>query len=97
MTPFRPSRDDPGNDPFLLWKVRLFVLGAGLGIWGMAAEIPLLVWVGMGFLAIGVLLRAASARQRTAGYEDDEDDEVDEVDDGEVESSGDDDAPDPTI
>ena len=55
---FRPDRDRrDDDDPFLLWKVRLFVIGAGLGFAGMMLEMPVLLWLGIGALFVGVALR----------------------------------------
>ena len=55
---FRPDRSrTEGDDPYLLWKVRIFVVGAGLGFIGMMTEIPAVLWTGVVLLTIGVALR----------------------------------------
>ena len=60
---FRPSRERSGrDDPYLLWKVRLFVIGAVLALVGMAFVMRWLVWVGIGVLVVALLLRFLPAR-----------------------------------
>ncbi len=60
---FRPSRDRPDrSDPYLLWKVRLFVTGAALALVGMALVMRWLVWAGIGILVVALLLRFLPAR-----------------------------------
>ena len=61
---FRPDRTPrDGDDPFLLWKVRLFVVGGGLGIAGMVTEWSVLLWGGIAVLAAGVARRFGSRQQ----------------------------------
>jgi hypothetical protein len=50
----RGGRPDP---PFLVWKVRIFSVGAGLGLGGIFLDQALLIWAAIGVLGIGVLLR----------------------------------------
>ena len=60
---FRPSREQSGrSDPYLLWKVRLFVIGAALALVGMALVMRWLVWAGIGILVVALLLRFLPAR-----------------------------------
>lgn len=55
---FRPSRTRrDGADAFLVWKVRLFAVGAAIALAGMALTWRWLVWVGIGTLAAGMALR----------------------------------------
>lgn len=54
---FRPSRAQRGSDRWLRLKMAIFVVGAAVGIAGMATENDLLVGVGIIVLAAGVLLR----------------------------------------
>lgn len=55
---FRISRKPPGeSDPYLQWKVRLFMLGAVIAAAGMTTEISWLVWAGVAVLAVGLGLR----------------------------------------
>lgn len=55
---FRPSRDrSRADDPFVVWKVRIFALGAACALAGIGFEISWVVWVGVGVLACGLLLR----------------------------------------
>lgn len=55
---FRPSRKNTGkNDRFLMWKIRLFVVGAGLAFAGMALDQAWPVWAGMTALAAALVLR----------------------------------------
>lgn len=57
MTPFRPSREDRGPDPYLDWKIGLFLVGAGLAVTGMVTENSLLIWFAITAIAIGLGLR----------------------------------------
>ena len=60
---FRPSREQSGrSDPYLPWKVRLFVIGAALALVGMALVMRWLVWAGIGILVVALLLRFLPAR-----------------------------------
>lgn len=55
---FRPSRTRrDGADAFLVWKVRLFAVGAAIALAGMALTWRWLVWVGIGALAAAMALR----------------------------------------
>ncbi len=54
---FRPSRERRGEDRFLAWKVRVFVAGAALEFAGIGMSLSWLVWVGIGVLVVGLLLR----------------------------------------
>ena len=53
---FRLSRD-PGDERFLHLKVLVFVLGASVGLAGMATNRIWLINVGVGILIIGFILR----------------------------------------
>ena len=60
---FRVSRDrNPDNQALVVWKVRLFALGAAFALAGMALTLRWLVWAGIGVLAAGVALRLAPNR-----------------------------------
>jgi hypothetical protein len=61
---FHASRDTQGDDRFLRLKVIIFVIGAALGIAGMSSRRDWLVATAIGVLAIGIVLRVLSARQR---------------------------------
>ena len=55
---FRPTRDrSRADDPLVLWKLRLFGVGAALALAGIGFEVRWVVWCGIGVLAIGLLLR----------------------------------------
>lgn len=54
---FRPSRQRRGEDRLLAWKVGAFVVGAALAFSGMGMSLSWLVWVGIGVLAVGLVLR----------------------------------------
>ena len=54
---FRPSRERRGEDRLLAWKIRVFVVGAVLGLAGMALSLSWLVWAGIGVLGVGLVLR----------------------------------------
>jgi len=45
----------------LTWRVRLFAVGAGLGLGGMFLEQPFLIWAAVIVLGVGVLLRFRAA------------------------------------
>ena len=60
---FRLSRKRAeGEDRFLAWKVRLFMIGAVAAFAGMAMSRPWLVWVGVAVLAVAMVLRFLPAR-----------------------------------
>lgn len=61
MMMFRVSRD-PGDERFLHVKILLFVLGAGVGLAGMATNRIWLVNIGIGILVIGFILRLIKQR-----------------------------------
>lgn len=52
------SRDRRGPDPYLEWKVGTFVVGAALGIAGIALEARWLVWAALVVLGAGFVLAA---------------------------------------
>ncbi len=54
---FRPSRERYGPDPYYHWKVILFTMGAGIGLFGMISNRDWLVLVAIPVLAAGVALR----------------------------------------
>ena len=59
----------------LTWRVRLFAVGAGLGLGGIFLEQPLLIWAAVVVLGTGVLLRfrAGSPGEDTDSGDDPED------------------------
>lgn len=57
MSPFRPDRRRRGADPLLPHKMLLFVAGAVLGMIGMATDRNWIVYLAVGVLAVGLLLR----------------------------------------
>ncbi|HEX7051008.1 MAG TPA: hypothetical protein VF188_12440 [Longimicrobiales bacterium] len=54
---FRPSRERRGPDPYLNWKIALFITGGALGAAGMLRNDGRLVAAGIAVLAVGVVLR----------------------------------------
>ena len=54
---FRPSRERYGPDPLYEWKVILFSVGAGMGLFGMISNRDWLVLAAIPVLAVGVTLR----------------------------------------
>ena len=54
---FRPTRERRGEDRFLAWKGRAFVVGAAVALAGIGMSLPWVVWAGIGVLAAGLLLR----------------------------------------
>lgn len=61
---FRPSRESHGPDPFLQWKIVIFIIGAVVGLAGVATENRWLVGIGIVVLISGMLLRALGRRGR---------------------------------
>jgi len=61
---FRPSRESRGPDPFLQWKIVIFIVAAIVGLAGVATENRWLVGIGIVVLISGVLLRALGRRAR---------------------------------
>ena len=51
------DRDRKGEDPQLDWKIRLFLMGAGLAVVGIGLNSRLIVGVAMAVLLVGFLLR----------------------------------------
>jgi hypothetical protein len=51
------------SDRFVEWKVGIFFLGAALWVAGAILGLQWLVWVAIGVLLIGVLLRFAPEEQ----------------------------------
>lgn len=72
---FRADRGHKGADPYLTWKVRLFAIGATLGLAGIVLDITALVWAAIAVLVVGFLLRFfpvfGSRSDHDAGPEDD--------------------------
>ena len=62
-------RGDRGPDPFVWPKVLLFVVGAVLGLVGMAMEESILVTVAILVLFVAVALRVAGGRRKTDGQD----------------------------
>lgn len=54
---FRPSRDPGRPDRFFVLKSLILVLGASLAAVGMASDNSVLVYVAMGVIAVGIILR----------------------------------------
>lgn len=60
---FRPSRKRTGaDDPLVAWKLRIFALGAALALAGIGFDTAWIVWVGIGVLGAGLLLRLLPMR-----------------------------------
>lgn len=53
----RPTRKRKGEDRFLAWKVRVFVVGAAVALAGIGMSLSWVVWAGIGVLVVGLLLR----------------------------------------
>lgn len=64
MSLFRPSRERRGPDPYVAHKMIVFVAGAAFGFAGIATEREWLVYLGIGVLLIGMLLRLATHRHQ---------------------------------
>ncbi len=60
---FRASGSQQAEDDrYVLWKVRLFALGAALALAGMVWTVRWLVWAGIAALAAGLALRLLPRR-----------------------------------
>ena len=69
------NRSRRGEDPYLDWKVRLFLVGAVVALVGMARDATWMVLGGMLILLAGASLRFfPGGRARGPSPEDDEDD-----------------------
>lgn len=62
MAFFRASRERRGPDPHLNIKIAIFVIGAALGLAGIALNQRWFVYAAIGVLAVGVILRAIDKR-----------------------------------
>lgn len=60
MSLFRPDRTRRGTDRFLPVKMMLFVIGAALGMIGMATDRNWIIYIAVGVLVVGLLLRFAN-------------------------------------
>lgn len=54
---FLVDRSHRTDDRFLVWKVRLFAIGATLGLAGIFLDVKALVWAAIGVLVVGFFLR----------------------------------------
>jgi hypothetical protein len=70
---FRPSRSRAGPDRWVHHKMLLFVLGAALGLTGVALDSTVLVNIGIVVLLVGVLLRFAGRHREAAALRGDGD------------------------
>ena len=61
---FRPSRQRRGEDPYLIAKTLLLLVGTAIGIAGISFSSSAIVWTGIGVLAIGMILRLMGDRRR---------------------------------
>ncbi|MGI9626973.1 MAG: hypothetical protein ACR2QM_09070 [Longimicrobiales bacterium] len=61
---FRPDSRHKADEGLLLWKVRLFIVGAALGVGGMVTENPWVLWSGVGVLMVGMTLRFFGGRTK---------------------------------
>lgn len=57
MTPFRPDRRRRGPDRFLAHKMLLFITGAVMGMIGIATDRNWIIYLAVGVLVVGLLLR----------------------------------------
>ncbi len=77
------DRSRRGPDPFLRWKVRLFLAGAVVALLGMARDSSWLLGVAVAFLGAGFVLRFIPRD----GEEDCEEDYGEDEEEGEEEGS----------
>jgi hypothetical protein len=60
---FRPSRERTAHDPETVkHRMTIFVIGAVVAVAGMASGTSWIIYIAVGILAIGVLLRVAQKR-----------------------------------
>jgi uncharacterized membrane protein YuzA (DUF378 family) len=60
---FRPSRERTGHDPETVGqRMTIFVIGAVVAVAGIASGTSWIIYIAVGILAIGVLLRVAQKR-----------------------------------
>ena len=62
---FVSRRRGPGSH--LEWRIRIFGVGAILGIAGMIAEMRWMIWIALGVLMVGFLLRFLPGGDETGG------------------------------
>lgn len=67
--------------PFLEWRVRIFSIGAGLGLGGIFLDQPYLIWGAISVLGLGVLLRFLPVGRGHPAADDDDSQEVHEAED----------------
>ena len=63
------DRSSRTPDRFLIWKVRLFAIGATLGLAGMFMDQRAMIWGAIGVLVVGFLLRFLPHREGKDGQE----------------------------
>ena len=70
------SRRRSPSPQHLEWRIRLFGVGAILGIAGMAAELSWMIWIALAVLMVGFCLRFLPSGEspETAGESEDGDD-----------------------
>ncbi len=49
-------RGHDGDDPYLVWKVRILAAGAALGVVGIALDRRVVVWAAIAVLGVGFVL-----------------------------------------
>jgi hypothetical protein len=72
---FVSRRHGPAS-PHLEWRIRLFGVGAILGVAGIVASLRWMIWLALAVLLVGVLLRFLPAvRSEASGGDPKEDDD----------------------
>lgn len=54
---FRPDRSRDRPTSYLTWRVRLMGAGAVLALVGMYYDSPWMIWIAIGVLVVGLLMR----------------------------------------
>ena len=67
---FRPTRSTGKDAFFYEIKVGVLLLGGGLGLAGMLTQRPVLVWIAIAIVAVGIILRLVARRMNGAGKPD---------------------------
>lgn len=61
------SRRRGSHAAHLEWRIRIFGVGAILGIAGMIAEMRWMIWIALGVLMVGFLLRFLPGEDEAGG------------------------------
>jgi hypothetical protein len=83
----RHRRDASGRDPYLMMRLRLLSIGAGLALGGLFLDLSILMWGALAVLIAGFALRFISGRDAGDADGDEGADEVEEDESFEAEGT----------